>query len=333
MTSTDCSSVEYFSSVFFPPVVEHIRDTVADNPMSGNAEQIWFPIAQGVLDGGELFVTHFDSGGSKPPLFEFINIFAAWTGHYRLTFAIFIGVANAVSAYLIYRLVTRHYSKQASYVAAFAYLGMIFTFTPSGPATINPRQFAVAFVVASFIARKAALRGVLIAAAGLLIQYSVFAIPILIYQDCAEGQFSPSRTLRFIVGGLVTVFVTFALVALIWSPSASIAGFRRSFLESAEYAQYYGQRQEAAWVNPDRWLFVTWQKFNSVLLFGVLLVFYGATDFLGNHGETLPRVSLLAAVALVLPTLIRPVTWYYVLPLPFVAIGGATGLERLLTRG
>lgn len=294
-----------------------------------NVVNVWLPLARSVLAGGDLYVSHWDN---KPPLFQFVNLFAAWTDYYVPVFLVLLATANAVTALAIWELCRRHDSGRVGFLAATFFLA-------AAPGllgmTIDPRQFANVLTLVAFLAGSAPLAGVAIASAGLFSQYSVFLIPVIAWYHARNREDRVQWFVTFCVAGLLTVLGSFLVIALVWGVDAAMTGVRYSFFSFSEYTAKYTNMGFSAFGDPVRWTYYVYRLFTEqyVLLvavaFGVLATI---SDVLGSRTSPLSRVALLSAALLSLPILIRPVPLYYFATLPFCAILGAIGVQAALDR-
>lgn len=303
-------------------LLEYALAVVSGTPLSGNAADVWQPFAETVLGGGEPYVDQWDN---KPPLFQLVNVAAAATGAYRLAFMLFIGVANATTAALLYRWCRQSGVEKAGVLAAFAYLAGVYLF--GGATEINPRQFAVPLLVAAFLTRNSIARGVLIAGAGLFTQYAVFVLPVVLYEEWLRGWLTARRVAAFAASGLATVAAAYGAIALIWQPDTAVTAVQYTFFASSEYVGGYSSRGDTFWSNPTRWTYYTAIHGVRLLpfsLFGVAAGFWAVGD--RSEEALLVKVALAAAIFAVLPSMIRPVEWYYLPAVPFLAVAGALGI-------
>lgn len=315
--------VGFLTFGFLPPIADYLHAMVGGYKMAGNARNVWQPFAEAVLSGGDIYVAHWDN---KPPLFQFINIFSELTGHYRLVFTLLIGTANFLAAVIIFKLCQRHFSQKTGLVAGLFYLsgGLLFNLIQA----INPRQFAVVLILLAFLFSTASARGVSIAAAGLVSQYSVFAIPALIYDDYRRDRLTVRRFITFSIAGLGTVAGIFGIVALVWSPDAAVTGIQYSFFAFGEYTTGYSERGLTFWTNPDRWLYKLY-RYGTHLAVITFFTISVIVDWLSGT-KTINGFAMTAAVAggvLLIPSMFRINVWYYLPALPFFAIAGAAALE------
>ena len=290
--------------------------------------QVYFPMARGVLGGGDLYIVQWDN---RPPLFQFLNIGVGATGEYMLVFYLLLAVANTVTAYLIYRLTSKHYLENVGLLAAILY---IFALPIAGGVVIGARPFANILLLASLIVTSPMTIGLFLAAAALFHQYAILATPaVLLYHHIFNTKNIDVMWLgRFTVAGLITVSLSYAFVAVIWGSDSLIAGIRYTVLGAGEYVTQ--ERPHSIISNPVIWLGNEWETVRTQSLYyifsGVAIYAWyrrrsGRNPKHDDVDYSVP-VFVVAVVALSLPRLIRNAQLYRLLPLPFVMILSAVGL-------
>lgn len=289
-----------------------------------NVVDVWLPFAHAVLQGGKPYLSQWDN---KPPLFHFVNLLAAWTDHYVPVFLVLLATANAATALLVWVLCRRHGRSRAGFVA-----GVLFLAASPGllGMTIDPRQFAAALALSAFVLSRAWKVGVVVAAAGLFSQYSVLLIPAVVWYQVRDRTNTKEWLLYFCAAGLLTVAVSFLLVALVWGPDAAWTGFKYSFFALSGYTAKYTEMGFSAFGDPVRWAYLAYRLFASQLVLSVVALL-GLLAVVSKP-TALGKLALLSALLMTIPTLIRPVPLYYFAALPFYSILGVLGIRAALVR-
>jgi hypothetical protein len=299
-----------------------------------NVTEVWWPLAQSVLDGGELYLSHWDN---KPPLWELLNVGVAFVSGesltvYMILFWLLVGVANAIAALLLWHLLSNRGHHTAGMFAALAYVSFLGI---ANGQQVDPRAFANVLLVISFIASSRYLSGTAIAGAGLLSQFATFAIPPLLWYQLKTTTDDRLRyAAGFCLSGVALVGVSFGIVAVVWSPDAAITGFQYSYLSLSEYTMGYVERGLSAAGNPVGWAFyeartvrdhVMWYTFGALAVWG----WYREAD--GYRGPFIPATA--CAVALLsAPRLIRQGPLYRFLPFVLLMGISALGVQWLFRR-
>jgi len=298
--------------------------------MVGNVTEVWYPFATGVLNGGLPYINHWDN---KPPIFHFLNIIIAGTGHYMLTFYILIGIANGTTAVLLWK-----WSRDAGYerigvVAGITYTGLLPLYVGT---VINPRPFAMVAILCALLVSSPLSKGILIAIAGLFSQFSILAIPGLLlhkYLDSSWSCETPKNfiwIIKFCIAGLATVIATYGLVGIIWNPETAIRGFEYNWLSTGEYVSGYTQRELTAWSDPISWGTAQITRARSMI---PALIFSMATVIHWKRNRpwvSLVPTSIICATFLIFPIVIRPTSIYWLPALPFISILASFGIWTIL---
>lgn len=290
--------------------------------IAGDVTKVWRPFADAVLQGGAPYLAQWDN---KPPVFHFLNISFAATDHYLLAFFLTMGVANGITAILIHRYCRQHNHARIGLVAA----GIFISILPLASFQVDPRPYANVVMLVALITSRGLVSGVSIAVAGLLSQFSILLIPVIVWQQYQQRKLTWRWLSAFVFSGLVTVIVTFGLVASIWTPDAAITGFKYSFLESGKYVNHYADMNVNLFGAPIPWV---WKEYQ--LLDGVSSVIFGAivgtiaiwkTDHYdaGGFGQAM----IAGFVLLLFQTTIRTSADYTTAWLPFAAVLTAIGLK------
>lgn len=294
--------------------------------IAGDVSEVWIPFANAVLEGGILYLSHWDN---KPPLFHFLNIIAAASGHYLLVFYLTIGLANGVAAILIWRFCNKYGYDAIGLVAAIIFLA----FMSISSFRINPRQYATVLIFMAILSTNALRSGIYIASAGLFSQFSALMIPAILWFRYRKVENFPYWFGMFILAGMGTVLFVFGIVAFIWNIEAAITGFKYSFLSSSEYVARYGQRDISIYADPIGWLYNTHKMLRSWRLLqigaiagsGVVLI----TEEYNRSG--FGTMVVICALLSFFQMTIRPAPVYSVAWTPFFAILTTITIDRALS--
>lgn len=289
--------------------------------LAGDVADVWIPVASCVVNGGELYLCHWDN---KPPLFHFLNVGFTAVDAYLLLFFLTMGVANGVAAILIRRLCREWGYGLVGVISAVLFLALMANMTNR----INPRNYANVFLLYAFLASGPIRTGVSVAIAGLFSQFAVFIIPAVIW--FRNDLWNPSyRWLaKFGGAGLATVAIAFGIVAAFWSVEAAVTGFQYAFLDSGEYVGEYSQRGLALYGSPIAWVYKLYRLLSLYLwlVLGGMLGVYAIQKQDGGPTKFEPAI-LLATLLTAIPLTIRTAPVYLVMITPFLTILCTLGLK------
>jgi len=232
---------------------------------SGDLTEVWIPFAECVLSGGQMYLC---KGDNKPPLFHFLNVSFAATNFHLLLFFLTMALANVLSALFIWELCRRWGYERIGFTSALIFAALMAAMT----SRVNPRHYAMLFLLIALSSRTPIRAGASIAVAGLFSQFAVFAIPAIVYLNIDIRDIEWSWVGQFIAAGLTVVAVSFGLVAAVWGVEASVTGFEDYFLESGEYVDGYNERGLSLYGAPVAWVYKLYR-----LLDGYLWLVVGAT--------------------------------------------------------
>lgn len=207
---------------FLQGLFRFFQVTQGPKTLFSDAKGVWLPLARQLATGATLYTG--SAVDNKPPLFEFLNLGIYLTGHYVLVWAILIGVANAISALLLWRLLAMHGRERAGLVAALVLMGVL-PFV--GGLHVNVRCLALPLVLVALISRRATVSGIALALAGLFSQYAVLAIPVVLVSALVRSRTRRDAltwTVQFCALGLATAAVWFGAVAIVYGPTAMVNG-------------------------------------------------------------------------------------------------------------
>jgi len=289
-----------------------------------DAADVWLPLARQVANGQALYTgTAVDN---KPPLFEFLNLAIYLTGHYTLVFTLLIGLANAVSALLVWRLLADYGRERSGAVAALVVLGVL---PFLGGLYINVRSLALPFVLLSLLSHRILIAGVSLALAGLFSQYAVLAAPVVLIVHFKQpaAMSNARRFLMFCAAGLATAAFWFGLVGVVYGVEAMVNGMRWSvglgnhyFTMSQKHSPFHTPLLYAAdFVR----LFVHLPYVFIPAAFG----FWQASRDIRERTWSLKALLATISVLLGLSLFVRSFWLYWILPLPFVVALATTSVE------
>jgi len=297
-----------------------------------NTAEVWWPLAREVLAGGAPYLAHWDN---KPPLFQFVNVgVAALSGGnltlYLLAFWLLVGVANAATAVLLWRWLAGRGFERAGLVAALVYVCFL---TVGNGHQIDPRPFANCCLVYGFVTTDRYRSGAAVAAAGLLTQFALLALPVVLwYRIRRSGMAATRYALGFWMAGGAVLVASFGAVALRWGGEAALAGVRYSYLSAGRYAAIYTDAGQSLLGNPAVWAYEEWQTLRAQafwLACAGVAVFAWYRRWEGYRTPLVPAATL-AFVVLSLPRVIRHGGVYSLLPFAMLAPLSALGLCALL---
>ncbi|MFH5797482.1 hypothetical protein [Haladaptatus sp. CMAA 1911] len=295
----------------------------------------WRPLANAVLAGKPMYVR--PAVDNKPPLFELLNVAVAATGRYLLVFFVLIGIVNAFSAILLWRICAERNAPRVGLMAGLLFLTSV---PATGGTVINVRSFAIAGILLALWFDHPLARGVTIAVAGLFSQHAVFAIPVLAYDGLRylERDDWVEWLATFVAGGLGVVAVSFGFVYLAWGP----ASFQGALYWSFGAAKKYTTNPVVPSLIGDtsRWLAALYRSTIKHLFLLVpaaavvyqLLTERGSKRILRSTNAPVVTATLLA-FSMTIPLFVRAYRAYWLYPLPFLALLASIGYQQLFTLG
>ncbi|WP_227355627.1 hypothetical protein [Haladaptatus salinisoli] len=296
----------------------------------------WRPLAEAVLAGQPIYVR--PAVDNKPPLFELLNVAVAATGRYLLVFFLLVGLANALSAILLWRICAR---RGASHVGLVASLLFLVSVPAAGGIVVNVRSFAVAGILLSWYVRNPTGRGAAVAVAALFSQHAVFAIPALVYDRVRElDRRSGVRwTTAFALGGSSVVAATFAFVYVVWGSQSFYGAVYWTVGVAGKYAT--NPVVPSLVGDTDRWLSALYRegmKHLILLVPAAIAVQLALTDrgrerLIPSSNAPLVVTTTLLALSMTVPLFVRAYRAYWLYPLPFLALLASLGYQRLFTVG
>ena len=308
----------------FEALVRFLRITVGGASPHTDVTTTWQPFAKATLSGTPLYLA--DVADNKPPLFEYLNLAVGLTDNYLLVFLVIVGLVNSAIAYLLWRT----HAERGSHTLGIV-VGLVFLLAVplvNGHA-INVRTFMLAGVLLAVRFRSAAASGVAIAAAGLMSQYAVFALPGVLLDRFRR--LPRARWSRWVAGfGLAAgaaVSLCYLSVYLLWGEPSLLASIRWS-VGSAE--RYVFDWTPSLWNGTATWLKLhlpTVGRLSVLIALGVLGAARTVRGWsLDDRRRTLNERAILFVGLLSLPLLVRPFRTYWLYPLPWLATLSTPGL-------
>lgn len=291
--------------------------------LAGDTTKIWIPFAECVLDGGQMYLCQWDN---KPPIFHFLNLIAAGSGHYVFVWFFSLGAATAGSALLLWRFCREWGYERVGLVSAFIFVGLMASLNWR----INPRQFGLFFVLLALLSPKPIRSGIYIALGGLFTQFSVFFIPAVVWIHTDFPKVQLRWLAKFCLAGIATVVAIYGVVAVIWSVDAAVTGFQYSFLESGEYIAGYNEQGLSLYGDPIAWVYKVYRSTTDISWL-VLAAVVGGIIAIKNREQSEFFIGVvLAALGASVPFTIRTAPVYLVSMVPFFTILGVIAIDYLL---
>lgn len=305
----------------------YVGKVVVQGDLYFDAEAFWLPIARRLANGEILYVTVHDN---KPPLFYYLNQLVYASGYYAELFYAVIALANAAVAYLLFRWLERHGQFSAGVIAGGLYLAAM----PLVNGTfINVRSLSMVFVMLAVLTTRPGHRGVYLAAGTLISQYTVFAIPVLLWDGLARTDRGWRWGGVYIVAGLLTAAFLYLPLFLAWGEPAVVGGVREAFLSSGDYIVGHAD-QYNPYLHPFSWLENLAMK---ALELGFVLV-PAAAAVAASYVGVVERRQPFALAALLggsfLVTLgIRSLFYYWIPVVAFCSVVAAIGVDQFSSDG
>jgi hypothetical protein len=199
--------------------------------MGWDARHWWMPLSEAVFSGVPLYVG--SAIDNKPPLFEFLNLIIAATGHYSLIFLVVIGVVNGIVAGLVGTWVKRNYNLIAGVLAGLLYMSVLPVIDGY---QIGVRQFGIVGILYAMCASKPAKNGIGLAIGGLFTQYVTLAIPVFMYKMYNDGSVElRMHYIRFLSSGLATALFGYIIVGIIWGRRSVVNALMNTYMIGPVY--------------------------------------------------------------------------------------------------
>jgi len=315
-------------------IVRRLRIAFGSGTLEPDFANVWHPLAKTVANGTPLYTA--SAVDIKPPVFQIINIstYIISPDLHATLMLLITGVANAIIAVLLFRIVADEWDESVGIVAA----GIFLLALPLVNGThINVRSMAMAGVLTALVARRPGIRGVGVALAVLISQYAAFVIPLFLWEYINRREWG--RAAEFCLVGAVVGTGMLAVVAVAWGIPAAIASVYWSFgipvVDSASLAvtpptSYFLSSSSASLGSPVNWAgFIAYRA--TLLAPLLVLVSVALRTWYWNRTPSSEWVILLGIF--LLPLFIRAYASYWLYALPFIAIMAAMGGTVLLRNG
>ena len=304
-----------------PVLVHYLAAGPLGMGLSYDSGEVWLPIARRLFEGETLYVT--TQPDNKTPLFHGLNYLVYRTGYYALVFHALVGLANIVTASLLWSWLERNDMYRAGVLAGFLFLAAIPLINGN---IINVRSFALVFLLLAALERGAAKRGALTALSVLFSQFAVFGIPVLLFDGLRHADARRDWAGVFVATGLGVGVLCFLPLLFIWGPAALVRGIELTFLSITDYAVAH-QDNYNPFLHPFLWL-----KNLVVVATNMLFVLVpaGLTVF---HAVTTQRpiswnpftIAVLLSGSFLMTLFIKSLPYYWMFPTAFLAVVSAIG--------
>lgn len=317
-------AVALFSIGLLEAIVRLLRIELGGVSPHSDVTTTWRPFAKETLSGTPLYLA--DVADNKPPLFEYLNLAISVTDNYLAVFLGVVGLVNGAIAYLLWRT----HAERGQHTLGVA-VGLVFLSAVPlvrGHA-VNVRTFMLAGVLLAIRCRSAITSGVAIAAAGLVSQYAVFALPGIAFdrlRRLPRTRWSGwSSQFAFVAG--TTVSLCYLSVYLIWGEASLLASVRWS-VNSAE--RYVFDWTPSLWNGTTTWVRLHTQilgRLAVLLVLGAVGTLYTVrSSSLDDQQQRLNERAMLFLGLFSVPLFVRPFPTYWLYPLPWLATLSTTGL-------
>lgn len=315
----------------FEAFVRYLRIRTGQASVHSDVRTTWLPIADETLSGTPPYLT--TPVDNKPPLFEYLNVAVGATDQYLGVFLLLVGLANGTVAYLLWRAYAERGRGTAGYAGALLFLVSVPLL--SGHA-VNVRSFTLVGVLLAVHWKRSVCCGLAVAAAGLLSQYAVFAVPGVVY---ARLRSTPADDRlrwvgRFVAAAGAVVAAGYLSVYLFWGEPSFAASVRWSVWSAERYVLDW---TPSAWNGTETWLALHARTGPRLLHLLVPAALGGVVALRerwrgGASSCLLERRAVAFAVLLGIPLLVRPFRTYWLYPLPWLSSLAVFGLDAATLR-
>lgn len=292
------------------------------------------PIADGVTSGGRLYGPGL--ADNKPPGWQLLNVAAYESGDYTLVLLLCVGLANGLTAVLLWYWLSRTVSAP---IPALAGVLFLLALALVGGHHINSRPVALLFLVGGLVSTTPVKRGVAVAVATLFNAYAAVFVPVvlwLVWRDSSPLD-SSSATASYLAAGAVTGLAAFGAVGFVWGSESLWAALAWSYgltlTDSATTAAVHPAAEVPSSYLARTWLLthpLRWFSYAGTVGLQLAVVIVPALVGLSRRrrlgSETHSRVATVALGAAALPLLFRTYEQYWILLLPFLAAFAALGI-------
>lgn len=313
--------------------IRYIHVQLGATSLFYDADVVWQPLAQQVLNGGTLYITASDN---KPPLFQYLNIAAEATGEYVAVFYLFVGLANGVAAVLLYAWLAKTFSRRQAALAAFLFVASL----PLVDGTfINVRSFALLGLLGALLLTNPFARGLAFATAGMFSQYILLGLPVVALLAIRAHQRTRDRVMWgawFLAGCALVSLVSYGSVALLWGPEAFFAAVDKSILRAHYFVTTRPTnnlfREPLAWGG-------SMARSTTRIVFVVIPALLGGLQYRRYSTTPAQRQTLRIAggfsLAYATAFLVKASAYYWILLLPFLSTLAAVAIchDRRSTQG
>lgn len=311
-----------------PVFVHYVAASLLGMGLAYDAGQVWLPIARQLSEGEVLYVT--TRPDNKTPLFHALNYAVYRTGYYTLVFFLLVGLANTVTAYLLWSWLGREDMHRAGVLAGFLFVAAIPLINGD---IINVRSFALVFLLLAVLERTPVKRGIWTALGVLFSQFVVFVIPVLLYDGLRGADDWGRWTALFIASGLGVGVLCFSALLAVWGPTAFVRGIDMTFLSIAEYAVSH-QDDYNPFLHPFLWL-----KNLVLVATNLLFVLVPAGGAIlqallvdRDYGWNPFGMGMLLSGSFLLTLFIKSLPYYWMFPTAFLTVIAAVGVVRWIDR-
>lgn len=265
-------------------------------------------VAEAVISGVPLYIgTAIDN---KPPLFMFTLVLAHLPPMGYLVSLLLTGLANGLVAVLL----MEWRGRDVGFVAGLLYLSLLPLVMGD---VVNVRSFALVGLLGALVAGSWSRRGALVAIGGMFSQYTILPALLLFRRSLRSAEDAG----RFVLGGVAVLIVSYGTVLAVWGPQSFLNSLVYSVGVSDDYVRETAVHSPLT--NPVYWLGNNLYVAGALAGIGLLAVFAVRDD----------REAGTLAILCSLPVLVRALPYYWVFPLPFVAVLAAEGGRKVLTNG
>ncbi len=315
--------------------IRYYRLITGSTTLHPDARLVWRPLARAVHNDAALYVA--PATDNKTPLFEFLNLLVAATDAYAFSFLLLVGLANGLSALLLYRLFVRHTMWRTGLLAA---IGFVLVVPVIKGHYINVRSFAVCAFLLALSSRRAVCCGTAVAVAALFSQYLIVGFPIICWWILAprgDRRTDTPRTwlIRFAGAAMTLIAVTYGAVFVIWGWPSFIGSLYWTTGVAEQYFTAYGP---SVWIGRRAWwkytLALTTRLWPLLVLAaaGTIAVVtrrvpIGEPSERGNSRSQLLTLIVGTTGLFSAFLLVRPYHTYWLYPLPWLVASAALAVR------
>lgn len=325
--NTVLSSV-IFSILIFSQAISRIiqiKLVSGGQEVRGDAQIVWIPVARAVLDGTPLYVP--PAVDNKPPLWQFLNILFQNTGDYATAGILTIALANTIAVVGTYLWISRHIGREWAFVGGLLLIAM---FSIIEASSIGTRSIALVGVLFGALSRSAVVSGMSLSAAVLVSQFSVFAIPIVVFHRWVESEVTLKWFVKYAVSGIATAVVVFGMVFVLWGWPSLVGSIEWTFLGKDPNASgSFFMNGSSLFANPLQWGAGFLQTASKLwfLLVPAFIALSMKQRSMSKWIKTSGGVTTVFTVGLLISIVARPHPYYWILPAPWLVSLSVIGFE------